>query len=474
MKKTGLFTKMVAAYILIIAFGFVMLAAFLSLWFKSYYFDQRREQIDSQKIQFSQIVTRYMNNELTVDEVNEDLEFMSNYLKADIWLVDNSGYIYAVSDKDQKTLVRNRLFSEYVGSAEEFYKIDQSERRKKYKEIYKNSVNTVELPVTSSNNEFLGAVIIHTPVSEILNPLNLVYSIIWLSAVFVIIISSIGIYAFSQRTLITPLAQINNVAKKIAKGDVERRVQIQSNDEIGELAKSFNSMADSLEKVEQTRRGFISNVSHEIRTPITSIKGFIGGIIDGIVPENKQKDYLTMAYEETQRLTRLVNDLLDLSALESGKFNQIIDEIDINELIRLTVLKFENKINNKKLKVDVKFDGERLKVLGDRDRIIQVVTNLFDNAIKYSNEEGYIRIRTKTKGKKAVVSFFNTAQQIKEEDLKHIWERFYRCDKARTSKVSSGLGLSIVRGIISQMGEDIWVENKDDGVQFAFTLKKIR
>ena len=291
---------------------------------------------------------------------------------------------------------------------------------------------------------------------------------------FAIIISSIIIYYVSQKIIISPLAKLNYVAGKISKGEVEKRVIISSKDEIGELAQSFNSMADSIEQVEKNRRVFISNVSHEIRSPITSIKGFIGGILDGVIPEEKERYYLSIAYEEIQRLTRLVNDLLDLSAIEAGQFRLRIDEVDVNEVIRLSVIKFETKILKKKLKADVCLQGDKLIVAGDRDRLTQVITNLMDNAIKYAPLSGNISIKTSIKGSKAYVSIFNDGPLISEKDLKHIWDRFYKADKARSSKTSTGLGLSIVSSIITQLGEDIWVENKESkGVVFTFTLKMI-
>jgi signal transduction histidine kinase len=302
-----------------------------------------------------------------------------------------------------------------------------------------------------------------------------VYRIIWATAMFAIMISSFIIYYFSERIIIKPLADINGVAKKISKGEVEKRVQIISNDEIGELAESFNYMADNLEKVEKARRDFISNVSHEIRSPITSIKGFIGGVLDGVIPKDKENYYLSIAYEEIQRLTRLVNDLLDLSAIEAGQFKLRMSELDINEIIRLTVIKFEQKIKEKKLNVDVCFNLEHQYVYGDRDRLIQVMTNLIDNAIKYVSEGGEIYICTKIKGDKVLITVFNNGPTIPKEDIPKIWDRFYKSDKSRTSKISTGLGLPIVRNILTQHGEDIWVENKEGaGVTFTFTLKRIK
>jgi len=290
-----------------------------------------------------------------------------------------------------------------------------------------------------------------------------------------VITTSIIIYYFSQKIIIKPLSKINSVARKISKGEVEKRVIIDSNDEIGELAESFNTMADSLEKVEKNRRDFMSNVSHELRSPITSIKGFIGGILDGVIPKDKENHYLQIAYDEVQRLTRLVNDLLDLAAMESGKFSLRVTEIDINEIIKLCIIKFEPKINDKKLKVDVLLQDEHLYVEGDRDRLIQVLTNLIDNSIKYVPDGGNIKLSTKIKGDKLLVSVFNDGPNIEENELRRIWDRFYKSDKARTSKISTGLGLPIARNILSQLGEDIWVENKakDQGVTFIFTLTRV-
>jgi signal transduction histidine kinase len=229
-------------------------------------------------------------------------------------------------------------------------------------------------------------------------------------------------------------------------------------------------MAESLELTDKNRRDFLSNISHELRSPITSIKGFIAGILDGIIPMDKEKYYLRIVYDEIQRLTRLVNDLLDLSAMESGKFSFRLTEMDINEIIRVCITRFETKINDKALKVNVTLEGDHLYIAGDRDRLIQVFTNLMDNAIKHCPDNGHIDVHTRIKGRKVYVSVYNDGNKISDEDIKYIWDRFYKSDKSRTNKVSTGLGLPIARNIITQFGEDIWVENKGQGVMFVFTL----
>lgn len=470
--KKGLFSKLVAAFTAIIIVSFVMTAAFLSYWFESYYFQQRKSQLLKESQFISYKALQYLAGDLTSDEINETLNNIAKYLSADIWLVDNYGYVYSVSKSEHKQLVTNptQIVTKDLEELRENKTVDKKEI---HSDILVDPVHTFEIPIFS-NGVFKGAILMHTSINELREPLKRVYEIIWMSAILAIIICCVVIYYLSQRIIVYPLKKINYVADKISKGEVEKRVCINSNDEIGELAKSFNSMADSLEQVEKNRRHFISNVSHEIRSPLTSIKGFIGGMIDGIIPHEKQNYYLSVTYSEIQRLTRLVNDLLDLSAIEAGQFKLRIEELDINEIIRLCIIKFQTKINEKKLKVDVVMENDKLYVAADRDRINQVVTNLIDNAVKYVNVGGNIKVSTKIKGEKAFISVYNDGEGIPKSELKHIWDRFYKSDKSRTSKVSTGLGLSIVRSILTQLGEDIWVENRESGgIIFAFTLKRV-
>ncbi|MPN23483.1 Sensor histidine kinase ResE [bioreactor metagenome] len=158
--------------------------------------------------------------------------------------------------------------------------------------------------------------------------------------------------------------------------------------------------------------------------------------------------------------------------MESGRFSMNVTEVDLNEVIRASIVKFETKINDKKLRVDISLDSEHQYVAADRDRLIQVVTNLLDNAVKHSPAEGHVEVSTKVKGKKVTVAIYNDGMPISDADLKNIWSRFYKADRSRTQKESTGLGLPIVRNILSQLGENVWVENRETGVVFQFTLSK--
>lgn len=470
--KKGVFSKLVAAFTAIIVVSFVMTFAFLSYWFENYYFNQRKSELLRESQFIKERALQYLNGNITSEDINSTITYIGDYLSADIWLIDNYGYVYSVSKSQHKNLIAT---SKQIVTSDlaELRKNKTVDKRGTYSNVFIAPVHTFEVPIFS-NGVFRGAIMMHTSMDELKGPIKRVYEIIWISAAMAIMICCIVIYYLSQRIIIKPLEEINYVADKISKGEVGKRVHINSSDEIGVLAESFNSMADSLEAVEKNRRQFISNVSHEIRSPITSIKGFIGGMLDGVIPEEKQNYYLSLTYSEIQRLTRLVNDLLDLSAIEAGQFKLRVEKVDINEILRLCVIKFETKINNKKLKVDVYMEDDKLFVAADKDRITQVATNLIDNAIKYVNVGGNIKVSVKTKGDKAFISVFNDGPCINQADLNNIWDRFYKGDKSRTSKSSTGLGLPIVRSILTQLGEDIWVENKKDkGVEFTFTLKRI-
>ena len=471
MVKKGLFSKMIATYTIIISISLIFIATVLSYWFQNYFFPERKEQFLDKSYMIQGFAMKYLAGDSTSQELNDTIAIIGEYIKSDIWLADSSGFVYAVSNDAHKEFMGKQVF---VKELEQLRLGNTFEITEPYEGISDKPVRVYGTPIRNEAGAFKGSILLHNYIEELNKSLNQVYEIIWISAIFVIIFSCMVIYYFSQKIIIKPLAEINSVARKISNGDVDQRVYTKSNDEIGELAQSLNFLADSVEKVEKNRREFISNVSHEIRSPITSIKGFISGILDGVIPKEKEKYYLSIAYEEIQRLTRLVNDLLDMSAIEAGEFSLRIMEVDINEVIRLTVIKNETRIKEKKASVDVCFDEDNLFVAGDKDRLVQVITNLLDNSIKYVNEGGKIKISSKTKGKKVLISVFNNGPQIAKDDIKFIWNRFYKADKARTAKDSTGLGLSIVRNIITQLQEDIWVENKDNGVYFTFTLTKVK
>ena len=466
MKNSSLVTKLVATFALVVTIGYVLIAVVLSMWFQSYFLEKNREDLEETAALASPSVPLYLNKEIDDTELLRNLSLIKGVEKGDILLVDASGYIFFVTNEAYDSLVFTRF---NFPDRDRLVEGNSIEINGEMNPITNEEMSLFIKPVRSGMS-YQGAIVVYTPLETIREPLNDIYVRIWSITATAVLISVIFIYYIAQRMLFKPLAELNTIARKISKGEVTQRVLVTSSDEIGQLSESFNSMAESLEQTDKNRRDFLSNISHELRSPITSMRGFIAGILDGIIPMDKEKYYLKIVYDEIQRLTRLVNDLLDLSAMESGKFSFKLTELDINEIVKVCIRRFETKIDDKGLKVNVTLEGDHLYAAGDRDRLIQVITNLVDNSIKHCPDNGNIRIQTKSKGKKVHVSVYNDGTPIPEGDIKYIWDRFYKGDKSRTNKVSTGLGLPIVRNIITQFGEDIWVENKGQGVLFTFTL----
>lgn len=473
MKRDSLVAKLLFTFTVIIGISFIIIATILSFWFKEYYFEQRKEHFDNDGQLVAKAAVAHLNQQknANLNSLISTMNFVSNSVQADILVTDNLGYVYEVTNPQHNDLKFTMLDIKKMSELKNGNSVEEKSTENKK---FSDSEYIYYKPMFQ-DGYFSGVIVMVTKFDKVQEPLNKVYAIIWISAILALICSSIIIYYFSEKILIVPLSQINTAAKKLAKGDIGNRVVIKSNDEIGELAESFNVMADSLEQVENTRREFISNVSHELRTPITSIKGFIAGILDGVIPKDKENYYLDIAYNEIQRLTRLVNDLLDISTMQAGKLKIDFSEVDINGIIKNCVTNMEQKIKDKKIKAEIVLENQHLFVLGDRDRLIQVVMNLLDNAIKYSNDGGVIKIVTRSRGSKVFVDVYNDGPALSVEEINCIWDRFYKSDKSRTNKVSTGLGLPIVRQILAQHGEDIWVENKtkDYGVTFTFSLKKV-
>ncbi|MBQ4086799.1 MAG: HAMP domain-containing protein [Clostridia bacterium] len=337
---------------------------------------------------------------------------------------------------------------------------------------YKTDMLTVAKPITYME-KVAGGVLVSIPTPEITRMRLEIIRIFIYNVLIVGLIAAVCIYLYSKR-ITKPLSQLNEAAKIIAGGDFTHRVQIDADDELAELGETFNHMAESIDQLENMRSSFIANVSHDLRTPMTTITGFVEGIIDGTIPEEKQKWYLSIVLDESKRLSRIVTDLLDLSKLEQGSFKIEPREFDINELIRLTIIKAEKRITEKNIRLTVGFLTEHIMVLADRDAISRVLTNLFDNAIKFTQENGFIDVQAGNKDGKAYISIQNSGMGIEKKELLHIFDRFYKTDKSRSlDKNGAGLGLYIVKSILQAHGENICAESvPGEYTKFSFTLKK--
>jgi signal transduction histidine kinase len=281
-----------------------------------------------------------------------------------------------------------------------------------------------------------------------------------------------GLVYVSSRAIARPLRQMNEAVAVIAGGDFDKRVPVRSRDEVGQLAERFNHMAASLQEQEKIRRAFIANISHDLRSPLTTMRGFLTAIQDGTVPPEKQPHYLAIIRDETERLIKLSNDILDLQRIQDTELKPNRAVFDINELIRRTLQALEQRALDKRLTIRASFAHEADPVTADADMIQRALYNLLDNAMKFTNEGGSVAIETAVADGKLTVAVQDDGRGMTEDELRHIFERFYKSDASRgEDRRGSGLGLSIVQEFIRAHGERVAVESAPGkGSRFSFAL----
>ncbi len=294
-----------------------------------------------------------------------------------------------------------------------------------------------------------------------------------LSAVVPLVLMFTALYFLTYR-MTKPLNLMAEAARAMANGDFSRRIPVTSDDEIGELASAFNQMTNSLVRLDETRKDFISNVSHELKTPMTTISGFIDGIIDGTIPPEKQTYYLTLVSEEVRRLSRMVQSMLNVSRLEAKEFSLKPERFDFKEMLINIVISQKQRIDEREYEIKGLDEIPYVYITADKDLIYRAVYNLVDNAVKFTNKGGTISFAVSVDAKNFKFRIENTGMGIKQSDLPYIFERFYKGDKSRSEvKNSTGLGLYIVKTIVKNHGGSITVSSVENKfTAFEMTLPK--
>ena len=378
---------------------------------------------------------------------------------ADIWIVSYNSGIVQYLDSSWNT-------SESIATdaVKEQLAIIQSGREIRVTGLFPelgDQVVTIGVPWLYSDGYVVGAVLLHIPNQALQVSLLSTFSQIMPIALLTLLMGTILAF-FLARSQTNPLKEINSAVREFSKGDLTRRVNLNCGGELEELGNSINRMATELSRLEESRRSFVANVSHELRSPLTCMR---------TISQADMPRYLQIVMEETQRLTDLVRDLLDLSRLDSGKFPLTLAPFDANELMRRNLINFEPRIVEKNISVDVRMEEGPLYVMADANRINQVVTNIIDNAIKFMpGEHGRLTLSTRREGKNVRFEIMDNGEGISEADLPYIFERFYKADKAHTAGMGTGLGLSICQRIIRQHGSEITVSSHPGETVFAFTL----
>ena len=336
--------------------------------------------------------------------------------------------------------------------------------------VYKQMYYTLAKPVVLESGGLMGYVFISTSAQELADFVIDILKIFLWSAAAILLIAFIASY-FVTAKMIRPLREMSRAARAFGNGDLSARVNVTSDDEIGQLAASFNNMAQSLTAQESMRRSFVANVSHELRTPMTSIAGFIDGILDGTISRDRQAEYLRIVSDEVKRLSRLVKSMLSLSRIEAGELEVSSTQFNVVETICQTLFSFERQIDEKKL--DIRgLDTDRIMVEADPDLIHQVIYNLTENAVKFVNVEGALDFSFNVDGNMTYISIKNTGEGLSKEEISRVFERFYKTDRSRgIDKNGVGLGLYIVRSIINLHGGTIFVRStKGEFTEFVFSI----
>ena len=480
MLKT-LYSKYLVSFIALLGIGFCSIAVIVSAIVLSYSMDTKTDLMDKT----ASIVYAEIRNEMAEDncgfisavERNKDkykniFGGLSEYSESNIILLDiNGNVLYHNGNTElvntaslpKKTVekIMDNMWSPKMSDFDGFFNASRL-----------NFVYPVEENVSGDNTP-VGFIILTSDAIGMSRIFEKIIKIVIIASLWVFFAAIIIVYFITNR-ITTPVKQISKAVRSYAKGNFDVRIPIKSEDEIGELARAFNNMASDLSKLEKTKNTFFSSVSHDLKTPMTSIQGFIEGILDGTIPEEKQSYYLGIVLEEVKRLTRLVNSLLDITRMQSGSVKLSPEKFDVCEMARLILISFGEKIDELKLDVEFNCDDDPSNVFADKDAIHQVLYNIISNALKFTPEGGKLKIDiTKEKAnEKYIVSVYNSGIGIKEEELPFVFDSFYKADSSRgLDKTGTGLGMFIAKSKIEAHGEKIGVESEyEKYCRFHFTL----
>ena len=479
MQKT-LFKKYLRITSLIIVISFLILSFVMLIFVSNYWQTEKRNLLrknaDSVALIAADSVTSVEDNVYTIqtERMRAFIAAFSDNIDADIFVTKLNGQIViAPYSSDKKISEIKKVSEQIVKKAATGLYSDQGTLGGIYSEPY----YVVGVPINVINVDGSKTVIGTVFTAFNVRAFNIfraeIIRVFLLAAIAAFMAAFCAVWLFSYK-LVQPLRNMAVAAKTFGEGNFAVRVPVTSEDEIGELAIAFNNMASSLASGESVRRNFIANVSHELKTPMTTIGGFIDGILDGTIPPEKQSHYLKIVSQEIKRLSRLVRTMLDLSRIDSGELKLHAGRFDLTNTVLIALLSFEKAIDDKKLEIRGLEDSESLFVDGDVDMIHQVVYNLIENAVKFTNEGGYIEIKIINQPTKTDVVIKNSGQGIAPDELPLIFDRFYKTDKSRSQdKNGMGLGLFIVRTIIKLHGGEINVSSvQNEYCQFAFWLPK--
>lgn len=453
---------LLVAAILVIGLSFLYL-------FDRYAQDHQKQSLDDTAQSVTELVQSYSATYLNSWEFRTNLAVAARASDNDIVICNSEGVVCICMERSNCEHLGKRLDSDTVDTLFQGEKAKLSEA---VSALYGDERMASAIAVLNSDGSRLCIVVVSVQKAAITALTGKMLRVFLLAALLILVAALLVIPIFTRREA-RPIQEMAAAARQIAHGNLDVRVPTgNENEELEELAVAFNNMTLALKNSETIRNEFVANISHELKTPMTTIEGYLDGMLDGTIPPEKYRYYMELVSTEARRLSRLVRSMLDISRLrDQGIPADQKTNFDICEAAGQALLCFEQRINQKKLNVEIDMPDEGLTIHAAQDSVTQVLYNLIDNAVKFVNEGGTLSVRIRRNGNSAMISVGNTGKTIPPEELPLVFDRFHKIDKSRSNDRDGwGLGLYIVKTIVLAHGEDVYVTSQDGKTEFTFSM----
>jgi len=476
-KSRSLYLKLFLSFLATCVLFFAGLFLFWNYYFTDLFYKDKKELLDKRYVEVTRLLSSVQDGSITTRELKYTIRILGRSFNGQVWLVDDKGGILNGSSDNEGKLLPKAMDPVFI---------DGLHGRSGYALVKMNAPDgrVLNLYTYHAPFQFDGqpiVVILHFPAGDISEAISAVRVNILLPLLFSLLAVGAILYILSRK-LAGPLQQMNRAALELAGGDFTTRVPITSHDEVGQLAASFNFMVEQLEEWEDTRQEFLTNVSHELRSPLTTLRGFIVAMNDKIIPPEKYSHYLSICDQEVQRLQRLVTDLLDLATIQNGTDVFRMRPVAVDEKLEQVLEVLKAPIAQKGLNLQVIMpspENRPVQCYLDPDRLAQIVQNLVYNALKFTPEGGTITVALQSSEAEAALYIRDTGSGMTDNELERIWDRFYKADEARTYQsgvsMGTGLGLTIVKHLVSGMKGTIDVQSRvGEGTEFRVAFQRMK
>ncbi|UJF36038.1 sensor histidine kinase [Paenibacillus hexagrammi] len=474
----SLYLKIFLSFLATCVLFFVGLFVFWNYYFTDLFYKDKKDLLQERFVEITRLIGSYQDGSISTRELKYTVRIVARSINGQVWIVDNQGTILnGSSDNEGVGLPRSldNLFIEGLHGR-------SGDQMVTFKAPSGRSINMFTYYAPYQLNGQALVVFLQIPSEDISEAVSAVRVNILVPLIFSLLAVGIILYVISRK-LAGPLQQMNRAALELAGGDFTTRVPIKSHDEVGQLAASFNFMVEQLEEWEGTRQEFLTNVSHELRSPLTTLRGFIVAMNDGVIPQEKFSHYLHICDQEVQRLQRLVHDLLDLARIQNGVDVFRMRPVEVKQKVENVLELLKKPITEKQMQLQVFWPEESSETLPamaylDPDRFAQIIQNLMYNALKFTPAGGTLTVALEVKDKEIALYVRDTGQGMSEEELERIWDRFYKADEARSHRADgengTGLGLTIVKHLVSGMKGTIQVHSRiGEGTEFKVMFPRI-